>query len=79
MTMEIVKEIVEKEVSKTKKMNAMSSGEVCWCKKDQCYILKHNSFFLILDNHKSANGYSSGNDMLVRELYPDESITIKFS
>jgi len=65
-----------------KEMRMMEPGETCYCIVDERYILRmpHGSDqFLILDNHGSANSYSGKVTSPVRELYPGESITIKFS
>lgn len=79
MTMEIVKQNVEKKEPRVKAMYEMETGEVCWCEMNLHYILKTNRYVLILDNHENINGYSPGTVLQVRELYPGESITIKFS
>lgn len=79
MTMEIVKQNVEKKEPRIKRMDEMKNGEVCWHEQGQHYILKYEGAVLILDNHQNVNGYGHRCDLPVRELYPGESITIKFS
>ena len=86
MTMEIVKEDVNKPEPATKRMGDMIRGEVCWINKDSSYIvcIEHDEFpkiYLSLRNYDSAQTYGSVDqlDLIVRELYPGESITIKFS
>lgn len=84
MTMKIVKGGIQIQPV-TKKMTAMANGEVCYLEKEGYYILKvyhmdQPCIYMILDNHKGANSYGKeGSNCDVRELSPNESITIKFS
>ena len=66
-----------------KPMNQMDDGEVCYYVADSRYVLKvcnvgQEDIYLILEAG-DYNSYSHDCDGSVRELYPGESITIKFS
>ena len=84
MTMELVKtsEIKKEEIFYP--MYQMKKGEICFCKDEGQYVLKvghsdQQDCFLILDNSKEINSYGEGCGLWVRKLYPNESVTIKFS
>jgi hypothetical protein len=67
-----------------KQMLDMSDGEVCFDIKAEHYVLKvahmeQPSIFLILDDHHGMNSYQDGCKRTVRELFPGEYVTIKFS
>ena len=86
MTMKIVKENIDNEKVVTKRMGEMERGEVCWIEKHGVYILcvEHAGYpkiYLSLKDYDSAQTYGSEEHLglAVRELYLNESITIKFS
>lgn len=90
MMMEIVKEEGRKPEPVTKGMNTMARGEVCYFEDKKQYIFKISSIFgnenmtpifLILNNTTELLYHNSdqASECKVRELYPDESVTIKFS
>lgn len=89
MAMVIVKKDVGIPKPVTKRMDEMRRGEVCFVMEENYYVVNvgisndNGSRFLILDTDVDIKWYahSSGSPRRykVRELYPNESITIKFS
>jgi len=66
-----------------KQMREMKNGEVCYVPRHRHYVLRighedYESKFLVLDDHR-IKVYFGECPTTVRELYPGESITIKFS
>lgn len=87
MTMTIIKsgrDIMDKH-PKEKEMDEMIYGEVCYVLTNEQYVIKvskgidKEQFFLILGSDSSVDRYSGEGACLVRELYKDEPVTIKFS
>ena len=79
--MEVIKKTKAKPSVRSFPMKDMERGQVCYCLKDECYVLRVYplDIILVLANHCKVNTYHSSCDLLVRELFPGESITIKFS
>ncbi len=83
MTMKMVGR-TDETIPNVKTIKDMKTGETCFQVEDRKYIFKvnHNTA-LILENRGTCgcNGYSDASDcdITVRELFPDESITINFS
>ncbi len=71
----------------TKRMSDMKHGEVCYVSSDDTYVLCATSgmiegkIFICLNTSDGLQVYEnvSLRGLIVRELYPLESITIKFS
>ncbi len=84
MTMEVIDERTPDNNDVIKKMSEMKHGEVCHC-ADVGYILRIGddkaTLFLILEEEDDCDYYAheSGDNIDVRELYRDETITIRFS
>ena len=84
MSMQIVDERAPDNNDVIKLMNNMTCGEVCHI-EEVGYVMRigsdTDSIFLILENNNSVYHYTyhSAEIVKVRELYRDESITIKFS
>jgi hypothetical protein len=89
MTMEIVRKANNEIVVNNKMMIDMKRGEVCYCEENNQYVMKISSVeqgkfipvYLILQEDDDISFKSEGVAIYttVRELYPNESITIKFS
>ena len=84
MTMEVIKKTEAKPSVRSFPMKDMERGQVCYCLRDGCYVLRvcqldSPDIILVLSNHCKVNAYHFSCKLLVRELYPGESITIKFS
>ena len=67
-----------------KGMNEMSDGEVCYEIQRERYVMMisglHGSIILIMQNKvNKTNTYSSECSTEVRELYPNENVSVKFS
>ncbi len=67
----------------TKPMNEMVDGEVCFEIQRERYVMMisgiRGTMVLILENHDGTNTYSHDCSHEVRELYPNENISVKFS
>jgi hypothetical protein len=87
MTMEIVPEGVDKKAEPvTKEMSEMRRGETCFVIENNEYVVcvehcNYRRIYLGLKDYDTVQTYGSEEhlDLQVRELYPGESITIKFS
>ena len=89
MTMKIVDREGNRPEPTVKAMTEMHRGEICYSLGSERYVMKIcsvtgeeiNPVFLVLNNDSNIcfyHGNTTDNER-VRELYPDESITIKFS
>lgn len=86
MTMEVIDSgrDGEEEYPREKKMYEMVYGEVCCVVGTDRYVIRttgnyaNDQIFLILGSCP-VNRYTGKCDATVRELYKDESVTIKFS